>query len=295
MIELIRRVPELMTQVLSSRFGVSVSPGLSASPFSEASRVIQPRTLHADAAFVFSDAHGTTRFAVVFEVQRAWDPEKRWSWPLYVTHLENEARVDAALMVYCPDARVGARYRDRLGDVGVSVRIHPFVVTPDDLPLVLDPHQAEDSPELAVFGMMAHGREQRASDGFPAYAAAVEVLSERLGLDAATSYHDLVKAVMSAAVRDEWSEYMSTSTIPRRWFSEDNQRAHEKGVREGLSRGKSEGVAEGEARSLLTILRTRGFEVPDALRDRVFAADSEQLERWIQAAVTADHLDQIFS
>ncbi|MFT4187008.1 MAG: hypothetical protein QM621_00325 [Aeromicrobium sp.] len=287
MIELIRRSPELIPELLSSRFGVDVSPGLSAAPFSEASRVVEPRTFHADAAFVFSDAGGEARLAVVFEMQRAWDPEKRWTWPLYVTHLENEARVDAALVVYCPDARAGARCREELGASGISVRVHRFVVTPDDLPLILDRDEAAESPELAVFGMLAHARESQARHGFPAYVAAMGVLRERLGASQATSYHDLVKAVMSMTVREEWSRYMTTTQIPRQYFSEDSQQMFEKGWRKG--------EAEGRAGDVLTVLAARGFNVPPEVRDRVTGTtDLARLDAWLVAAVTAESLDEVF-
>ncbi|MFT4187401.1 MAG: hypothetical protein QM621_02330 [Aeromicrobium sp.] len=143
MIELVRLAPELVTDLLSSRFGVSLSEGVSATPFSEAARVVRPRTFHADAAFVCAAAGGEPELAVVFEVQRAFDPGKRETWRLYLSHIENETKAPAALVVYCPDPRVGQRYREMAATDGISLVLRPFVVTPDDLPLEVDPQEAE--------------------------------------------------------------------------------------------------------------------------------------------------------
>lgn len=53
-------------------------------------------------------------------------------------------------------------------------------------------------------------------------------------------------------------------------------------------------VAEGEARALLTWLRSRGIDVPEAARERILAEKApERVMSWIERAVTATTLAQV--
>ncbi|MFT4188937.1 MAG: hypothetical protein QM621_10195 [Aeromicrobium sp.] len=290
MIELVRRAPELVTEMLSSTFGVKVSPSVTATPFAESSRVVEPSTFHADAAFVYAGEDGEAELAVVFEVQRALDRGKLWTWRAYLAHLENEVKAHAALVVYCPDRRLGARYRETFDGSGISLLVRPLIVTPDDVPLVVDPEQAVRNPAAAVLGMVAHMREASVVEAFPAYTAALDEVFAKLGADGVAAYDDLVKAVMSAAVRDEWSRYMSTTAIPRMWLSDEYQQSFEK----GWVKGEAEGEVKGKAESLLRVLAGRSFDVSESVRERVMGADREQLERWLDRAVTAPTLEEVF-
>ena len=64
---------------------------------------------------------------------------------------------------------------------------------------------------------------------------------------------------------------------------------------EGESKGEARGLLRGQAASLLVILRTRGFVVPDEVRTRIEACtDADALQRWTSHAVTSEHLDDVF-
>ncbi|MDP9119952.1 MAG: hypothetical protein M3O15_01050 [Acidobacteriota bacterium] len=57
---------------------------------------------------------------------------------------------------------------------------------------------------------------------------------------------------------------------------------------QGRAEGRTEGRTEEAAHALLTVLRARGFAVPDAVRERILAQkDPERLERWLEKAVVA--------
>ena len=59
-------------------------------------------------------------------------------------------------------------------------------------------------------------------------------------------------------------------------------------VAQGLAEGLTKGRTEEAARALLTVLRVRGFKVPDPLRERILAErDPERLERWLEKAAIA--------
>jgi len=61
---------------------------------------------------------------------------------------------------------------------------------------------------------------------------------------------------------------------------------------QGFAEGLAEARAEVRARSVLIVLRTRGFEVPDAARERILSQkDPERLERWLEKAAGAASVD----
>jgi hypothetical protein len=60
--------------------------------------------------------------------------------------------------------------------------------------------------------------------------------------------------------------------------------------------GKAEGEAVGQAKMLLRVLAARGFHVPDHVRQQVLACtDPAQQEAWVDKAVTAPSLDDVFT
>ena len=62
-----------------------------------------------------------------------------------------------------------------------------------------------------------------------------------------------------------------------------------------LAQGEAVGLVKGKASMLLRYLDTR-FDVPDAIRERVTGcADAAQLEAWLDRAVAATTLDEIFA
>ncbi|WP_437941545.1 hypothetical protein [Sorangium sp. So ce341] len=62
----------------------------------------------------------------------------------------------------------------------------------------------------------------------------------------------------------------------------------------GRDEGRDEGRVEATARSVLTVLRVRGIDVPDAARERVMAQkDPEVLERWLERAAAAASLAEV--
>jgi hypothetical protein len=132
-----------------------------------------PRTYHADGMLVFCDATDRPVLAAVLEVQRGWDPGKRWTWRLYVAQLEAELAVSVALVVYCPDTPIAGRYRDMFAFDGISLLLRPLIFTPNDVPLVIDKDLARTSPALTVLSALCHGDHTEVDAAFPALAAAL--------------------------------------------------------------------------------------------------------------------------
>jgi len=150
----------------------------------------------------------------------------------------------------------------------------PYVLDPADVPFVTDPGEAARWPELAVLSVLAHGEGEQGA----AIAAAVLPAIQKLDDDRARFYYDLVYISLSAASRqalEEMKGYEHQTDFAKKY------------VAQGLTQGRTEEAA----RNLLTVLRVRGFAVPDHIRERILAeTDPERLERWLEKAVVAPSL-----
>jgi hypothetical protein len=103
-------------------------------------------------------------------------------------------------------------------------------------------------------------------------AAAVLPAIKGLDDDRARLYYDLVYNSLNAAARHELEAIMKGYG-----YQTDFAKKY-----------VAQGDTEATARNVLTVLRVRGFAVPDAVRDRILAQkDPERLERWLEKAVIA--------
>jgi hypothetical protein len=63
-------------------------------------------------------------------------------------------------------------------------------------------------------------------------------------------------------------------------------------VDQGRAEGEAKGETKGEANAVLTVLATRGIDVPESARKRITeCTDLDQLETWLRRAVTAESID----
>jgi hypothetical protein len=73
------------------------------------------------------------------------------------------------------------------------------------------------------------------------------------------------------------------------------EKAREQGLKQGLDKGHREGRAQEAAKSVLTVLRTRGIRVPKEVRERILAQkDPELLNRWLKRAIRATAATEVF-
>ena len=77
------------------------------------------------------------------------------------------------------------------------------------------------------------------------------------------------------------------------------ERGRLEGLERGLQRGREEGREEGERLALAAILlrqaRLRFGTLPGPTIARVEAAETPELERWLEAILTAERLDDLFA
>lgn len=85
--------------------------------------------------------------------------------------------------------------------------------------------------------------------------------------------------------------YKYQSDIARHYVHQGRQ----EGLEQGRTEGEARGEARGEANSILTVLATRGFKVPAAVRKRIQGCtDTSQLTTWLERAVTAQRAEDLF-
>ena len=65
-------------------------------------------------------------------------------------------------------------------------------------------------------------------------------------------------------------------------------------VEQGLEKGREQGRQEGEAALLLRLLERKFGPLPEEVRQRVAAADSDALLAWGERVLTADTLEEVF-
>jgi len=292
-IALIRQSPDLLAWLLRDMFDAPVPDFRRGRLHAADIQIVQPSTLHADAIVVFVDDSDRTVFAVILEVQLAWDPGKLRTWPTYLAHLEGELDVDAALVVYCPMRAVADRYRTHIDSAGLSLKLDPFFVTPDHLPLITDPTIAGRQPARAVLSALAHADGDSVRDAFPALAAALA----NVGDVRSVSYYDIVAAGLPPEVSQEWRAFM-TETVEHRFLSDHlrslESEAIQKGLKQGLEQGLQEGRIEEAADAVLAVLSARDFDIPAQIRSTITSTtDLDVLNTWLQRAATAATIDDV--
>jgi hypothetical protein len=213
---------------------------------------------------------------VIVEVQLAIDLRKRFSWPAYVTVSRAIHGCPADLLVVAPEPVVAGWCAEPI-EIGVpGFVLRPPVLHRTAVPAMTDPGEAARRPELGVLSAMAYGKTEQGTT------IAATVLPAIRGLDdeRARLYYDLVYNSLSDAGRQSLEAIMKGYE-----YQSDFAKKY---VAQGLDQGLTKGRTEEAARNLLTVLRVRGIEVPDAVRERILAqTDPERLERWLEKAVVA--------
>ncbi|WP_446223020.1 hypothetical protein ACTWPB_25300 [Nocardia sp. IBHARD005] len=241
--------------------------------------VLAPTEYHADTVVAFHH-DGRRVLAVVVEVQRRPDPDKRWSWPVYVASLRAKLRCRTLLLVLCPDART-ARWAAKPIDIGYgnpSVGLCPIVLDPAGIPVVTDLQTATALPELAVLSALAHSEHPEHRSIWLALLSALSTL----GGDRAALYYDFILSTLPVAARTEWETLMAAGLQGYEYRSDF--------ARTYFAEGEARGEARGEAKSVLTVLDARGIAVPADVRDRILeCGDFEQLQKWLRKALEVNH------
>jgi len=278
--KLLAESPQLVPTLVRRVFGIDIPPGIVTYQAPETVRELDFPDLVADGAVLVHDDDSGIREAFVIEVQLEPDKDKRYSWPMYVVGTRRRLRCPVTLIVLTT-SRATAKWCAEPIEIGRNgMALQPLVIGPDDIPRTLDEEDACRHPELAVLAVIAHGR-RAGSKGLGRVAfEASKALAQR-GDKRATLLLELIFAFLGADALKQLESQMDLSTTPfaKRYFA----------------RGRQEGELAGQARALLSILQSRGLNLPDEVRDTIFeCTDIAQLDKWLHRAATAKGLAEVF-
>jgi len=310
LVELFKNRPTLAAELLAEALGETIPPYDHADITSEALTEIKPAEYRADLVIKLLKADDPV-LVVVIEVQLKIDPAKRFSWPVYVVVAREEHRLPVMLLVVAPDSNV-AEWCAAPIETGVrGFVLRPPVLTRHLIPKVTDPVEATRRPELALLSAMAFGDSE---DAVEIARAASEGFSS-LDPELAGFYSDIMYNAINEAARRAlevtMKGYVYTSPYAREIFQQGRDEGVKLGRDEGVKLGRDEGVKLGRdegvklgrdeglrlaARSLITVLRARGIDVPEQLRQRILGEqDIHRMEQWLERAVSATVLGDVFN
>ncbi len=221
--------------------------------------------------------------AIVLEVQRAPDEDKRLSWPSYAAVLRARLKREVCLLVVTPEESV-AQWAARPIALGAGNWFTPLVAGPAAIPQVTDQAAAARDPELAVLSAMAHGGRENANRAAAIASAALHA-SVALDPDRSRRYCDLILASLSEAARRE----LQTMDPAKYEFQSEFARRY---IALGKEEGRAEGNAEGRADLVKRQLALRFGALPPEAAARVSAASIEELDAIGARLLTAPTLEE---
>jgi len=282
-VEMFRENPELAPRFLATLCHVDVPSHASVAVVESSLDQLIPVEFRADLMLELRDAKGAAALAIVLEVQRDEDPDKKYSWPVYVAVVRARKRCGTVVLVVAPDAQVAAWAAAGI-DLGLRRgSVAPLVIGPAIVPEVTDPAVAEQEVELAVLSAAAHGN---GPNGLAVVEAALVALG-RLDREHAVAYFQIIwnvlrepmQEALEALVMERKTEGEATLLPSQQWLIDISKRAGERAAR---------------ARAVLTVLHARGVAVPDAARERILTEkDPTCLERWLEKAAVAASIAEV--
>jgi hypothetical protein len=292
-VEMFRENPELAPHLLALLFHVDIPPHASVVVVESSLDQLIPVEFRADLVIELRDANGVLVLAIVLEVQRDKDPDKEYSWPVYVTVVRAKKRCPTVVLVVAPDAEV-ATWAAQPIDLGLGFgTLRPVVLGPASVPEVTDPVVAEQETELAVLSAVAHGN---GPNGLTVVQAALVALA-RLDREHAVVYFQIIWN----ALREPMQRALEALVMERQAEGETKfppfaQRIFERGVHEGELKGELKGRLEDKRDTLLRLLARAGIRLTEDETARVTACDDPALlDRWVDNVLGAKTAADVFS
>ena len=273
---LFQNCPELAPALLREALGVTLPDYSTVRVESADLTDIVPAEYRADLVVLLVD--GKPVLAIVVEVQLAQDDRKLFTWPVYAVGLRARFECPAVVLIVTTEPAV-ARWARRPITFGPGASLAPWVVGPDNVPLVTDPEQAATDPELAVLSAMAHGHDDVETAVKIALAAmsGAEHVSDR---DQYVLYSDLILSALSGAARK------ALQMIPEGYQYQSPL------IRESIEKGRT----LEKALSVIEVFEARDISVSEEQRSRILGcSDLEMLSHWHKRAVTAASVDELFA
>lgn len=301
LVEMFRENPRLAPHLIASVLHIDIPAHASVAVVESSLDQLLPTEFRADLVIELRDARGAVVLAIILEVQRDEDPDKLYSWPVYVAVVRAKKRCPVALLVVAPDADV-ARWATQPIDLGPGLgTFQPLVLGPASVPEVTDPAEAALEIELSVLSAVAHGN---GPSGVAVVKAALAGL-ERLDREHAVVYFQVLwnglRAPMRRALEAMVMERQADGTekmLPfmQHFFELGEREGKLDGLREGELKGLREGRLDGLRDALLRLIARTGIALSEGDRARIRTCeDTAALDRWIENVLGAKTVADILS
>jgi hypothetical protein len=284
---LFRDNPALGLRLLQSAADVSLPAGTKARLHAAQFTDLRPPEYAADAACLIEDEKGKAIGALIVEIQLSPDELKPPSWLSYTATLHRALLVPVTVLAVAVTEEMERWCARPYPYNHVGSTFQPLVIGPSAIPRITDVEQARALPELALLSVAAHGREPGAESlGIAAFLAAGAL--GRLDTDRGARYADVIALWLSDAARRALEEFMSLHGYE---FQSEFAKKY-------AAEGRKEGLEEGQRKIrkiLIKQLTVKFGELPDAILQRIRAADDEYLERWAERILVAQTIDDVFA
>lgn len=234
-------------------------------------------------------APDVVRLTIIVEIQRREDPDKLFTWPVYLWLERLRRRCECVILVIATRRDVAAWAAGPIrGGPGNLARM--FVLGPDEMPWVADLDEARTDPAFAVLSSSLHARDP---DGIRVVRAALAGLFS-LRLADTCSYNQLVFRAVDAATFPDLEDLM-----PQPQTAQDP--AHVEEWREFIQpyiKNLTEWVVGCTARQevLVELIGERGMTLDEQHRTRIRrCGNRKQLDTWLRRVLTAASVDEIFA
>jgi len=280
LVDMFRGNPPLAAHLLESLFHVDLPRYTSVAVAESSLDSLVPVAFQADLVLELRDASTALAMSIILEVQRAKDPEKKYSWPVYVAVERSKKRSPACVLVIALDADVAAWASEPI-DLGLRISTTTaLVLGPGVVPRVTDPKRAEQEPDLAVLSALAHGN---GPDGLDTLLAAMAALC-RLPTNRAAIYFHIVYNALRDPIKKAFEVLvMQQETLDNLVWPPFIQKLID------------EGELKGRREVLFRLLGKLGLKPSADDHTRIQACeDPALLDRWIDSIIGAKTIDDVF-
>jgi hypothetical protein len=280
LLEVFRETPAL-AEVLRLAQGLRVG---AMAPSDPNMAEVKPVEWRGDAFFVAGDPKKPRRW-LILEVQTSVDREKLRTIPMSLELARERHRGASGDVVLVTAGADVARWFDRHpfryeGPLGTRRTLSVVRVDLTRLPLkkLLDAKR----PHLALLAVAAHRKDPHDKALRVASRACELAAGRRSALR--TAIADAILQMVDARLRRELEEVMQREGYRTDW------------LQDAFVKGKAEGAAEAVREALLRVIAKRGFALSPEMKARIDAqTDLQRLERWLEIAVTAASVAEVFT
>jgi hypothetical protein len=272
LVEMFRKNPDIAPHFIETLFGLPVPAYASIGVVESTLDQMIPVEFRADLVIELRSVAGALVLAIVLEVQRDDDDDKKYTWPVYVSVVRARKRCPTVVLVVAPDAEI-ASWAAQPIDLGLGLgTVRPLVIGASSVPEVVDPAVAEKEVELAVLSALAHGNGPNREAVLAATETGLERLAE-VDREHAAAYFEMIYNML----RDPAKRVLEALVMQRQT---ENKTTRAPFIQRFIDEGELKGELKGKREALLRLITRAGVSLDERDRARILA-------RWLDNVLGA--------